>query len=81
MAVNYTESEFLSQEARDYFAAKFKRDGDWYAPEWQERYEKILYENGAGLNPPMNEPEKELIRARRLHLAAYWKKPDTTHVQ
>jgi hypothetical protein len=71
--INFLESEYLSKEAREYFATQ-----DYESPEFQERYQAIMYRGGEGLVPPINEFEKELIRAQRIHVAAYWLHPSTT---
>jgi hypothetical protein len=64
--INYTESEFLSQAARDYFAAQ-----DYESPEFQERYQALMY----GEVAPSSEFEAELVRAQRITLAKFWKQP------
>jgi hypothetical protein len=78
MAVNYSASEFLTPEARDFFAQM--SDEDWYSPAWQERYEAIIYEDGVKLNPPLTPFERELVRSKKIHQALYWMKADSTNV-
>jgi hypothetical protein len=64
--IDYTESEFLSQAARIYFAAQ-----DYESAEFRERYQQLMY----GERAPSNDCEAELVRAQRIHLANFWKKP------
>ena len=67
--INYTESEFLSQAARNYSAAQ-----DYESPEFQERYQALMY----GEVAPSNEFEVELVRAQRIHLTNFWTQPSST---
>ena len=69
MPINFTESAFLSPEAREFFKREFSSDKQWYAKKWQDRYASIIYDNGVGLKPPMTPFEKELITARDAHRA------------
>ena len=64
--INYCESEFLSQVARDYFAAQ-----DYESVEFQSWYQPLMH----GFMPPQTPFEVELVRAMKIHLALYWKHP------
>lgn len=67
--INYTESPYLSSAAREYFAAQ-----DYESPEFQAWYQPLM----CGQRQPETDFERELVRARRIHLALYWMRASET---
>jgi hypothetical protein len=64
--INYTESQHLSQKARDHFATF-----DYESAEFQAWYQPLMY----GERAAVTEFEVELVRAQRITLANFWKQP------
>jgi hypothetical protein len=71
---NFTQSPFLSSEARAYFARKLECRLAWDDHEWLARYRAIVEHKGAGL--ALTPFERELLHARNIHfILEGWEKP------